>query len=113
MTTTTHDADERLNDAATLAFAMLRFEMAAAHRANEVKASVGGVRFLPCWREVQPSLIIPYLASCPSPAILAPTTWPGTVSLMLVSELSDDRREWAEYSFRNWTQHLAECAEKL
>ncbi|HSA57512.1 MAG TPA: hypothetical protein VLE53_17500 [Gemmatimonadaceae bacterium] len=95
-------ADKELVEAAELAFAMLRFEFGAAHRhfspdaggPHEGKRS--GVLFLPVSRPVPYDLVVPYLASCPGPAMLAPPTTAGMVSLMLLSELQGDRRRWAE-----------------
>jgi len=47
-----------------------------------------------------------FLAALPGPAIVAPTTTRGMIALMLVSELSDQRRASAQHSLNNQVASL-------
>jgi hypothetical protein len=104
-------SDRELVDAAALAFAMLRFESGAAHRrfspgrTNPSEAQPSLFLFLPVTRPVPRDQVVSYLASCPGPAILAPTTTAGIVSLLLLSELQGDRLRWAQDTFARYRAH--------
>ena len=115
-----HSLDEQsLTGAATLAFALLRFEKGAAHpsRAYEPPGTgslgVDTFRFLPSGRRVGADEVPGFLMSFSTPVLLAPTTWGGTIALFLLDELSGARRKSAEHSFANWQNHLAHVAGQL
>jgi hypothetical protein len=110
--------DPQLAEAASIAFAMLRFEMGAANTrftrgAGEGTLGVDTFIFLPVGRPVSRDLVVPYLASCPSPVLLVPTTTAGVVTLLLLSELESDRRQWAQHIFDNYLSIHAEKGEQL
>jgi hypothetical protein len=112
-------SDDELVEAAELAFAMLRFESGGAHRRFSPDASSPheGTRpaflFLPVSRPVPHELVVPYLASCPGPAMLAPTTTAGIVSLLLLSELQGDRLRWAQDTFARYRANVLEQGRAL
>jgi hypothetical protein len=109
---------ESLEQAATLAFALLRFETGAGNEslAGAAPDDVLGrdaFIFLPVVRRVGYANVVPYLAACPSPAILVPSSTRGMVALLLLSELTDDRRRWAENLFQDYRNSLRAAADRL
>ena len=109
---------ESLEQAATLAFALLRFETGAGNEslAGAAPDDVLGrdaFIFLPVVRRVGYADVVPYLAACPSPAILVPSSTRGMVALLLLSELTDDRRRWAENLFQDYRNSLRAAADRL
>lgn len=97
-------SDALLEGPATVGFAQLRFATAACHRYIARSSAPGhgslGVEaflFLPVAKRVKRAAA-PYLASCPSPALLLPTSTAGVIALILSSELERDRPQWAEHA---------------
>ena len=115
----TQGSDELRAEAARLAFTVLRFEEASAHLLR-ASAPEGALRvgrdayaFIPSWKLVHRNEAASFLAGLPSPALLAPTTIRGSVALLLLEELSGDRRRWAEKTFGNYAAVLDDIASRL
>jgi len=93
--------------AAQLAAAMLRFQEPLAHlnSADTPKGlpvvGVDAYAFVPSPRMVARDQVAVYLAALPSPAMLAPTTIRGIVSLILLQELSGERRAAMQHELDN------------
>jgi|SRR5687767_6739448 len=107
-----------LEQAAALAFALLRFEAGAAYNPYagappDDVAGRDGFTFLPVLRRVPSAEVVPYLASLPSPAMLMSSSPRGMVALLLLSELSGDRRKWAESLFEDYSKALRDAADRL
>lgn len=107
-----------LDQAAALAFALLRFEAGAAHNpwAGAPPDAVVGrddFTFLPILRRIPSADVVPYLASLPSPAMLVSASPRGTVALLLLSELTGERRHWAESLFAEHGRALRDAADRL
>lgn len=66
--------------------------------------------FLPSPRPVRRSQLAAHLASLPCPALLAPTTARGVVGLILLDELSGERRAAMQHELGNQSALLAEWA---
>jgi hypothetical protein len=111
-----HSADDRLMHAAALTFAMLRFEQRAAHErrgsSSHPLGQLGFDRFvfLPAWTSLPRDSVVDFLAHLPGPVFLFPTTSRGVTSLMLLDELSGDRRAWAQKTLDNQAAGVAEMA---
>lgn len=109
MTAIAHVADDLRLEAARIAFALIRFEEAAAqpYRASTPPGmlAVGAEAyvFTPSWRRVPRQEVESFLAGLPSPALLSPTTTRGVIALTLLHELSGERRRWAEKTLSNFT----------
>lgn len=58
--------------------------------------------FLPSWRATPRDRVEAFLVGLPSPALLAPTMRRGVVALLLLHELSGDRRRWFEKIGGGW-----------
>jgi len=119
MTTIATNTDDLRLEAARIAFALIRFEEVAAHPAG-ASTPPGSLRvgteeyvFLPSWRAVPRNEVETFLVGLPSPALLAPTTSRGVVALMLLHELSGDRRRWAEETLSNFAGGLEEIGPRL
>ena len=119
MTATAATTDALRSEAARLAFALLRFEGAAAHArpgsrpSGALQIGTEAYVFLPSWREVPFEEVEAFLVGLPSPALLAPTTVRGVIALTLVHELSGDRRHWAEKTLSNFVAGLEDMAQQL
>ena len=113
------EADDLRAEAARLAFALLRFESAVAHppRASTargaLKVGTEAYVFIPSWKPVPLGEVEAFLVAMPCPALLAPTTMRGTIGLLLLDELSGERRRWAEKTFRNFAVCLDETIGQL
>ena len=89
--------DDALVQAATLAFALVRFEEGAAHPPRNYsppgvpRIGTEAYVFIPSLRRVPRDAVVPFLAALPSPALLTPSTRRGIVALTLVDELTGDR----------------------
>jgi len=111
--------DEHRVAAAALAFALLRFEQAAAHPfpgAHPAAAPVPGIdvyTFLPSTQPVPATDVVLFLASLASPALLIPSTTRGIVSLVLHAELAGTRRTAFERIIANQSAALEEWARQL
>ena len=107
MTATAPEPDEVRLEAARLAFALIRFAQVSAHPTGGSRPrgapDIGTEAFVfgPSWRPVPRDEVATFLASLPSPALLAQTTSRGGIALTLLHELSGDRRKWAEKTFSN------------
>lgn len=111
--------DDLLLQAATLAFAMLRFEEGAAHLPTwhtppgHLKVGTEGWIFAP-GRRVVPKIEVPaYLAELGSPVLLFPTTLRGIVTLLRVDELAGERRAAAHHALRNQGAGISEMVARL
>jgi hypothetical protein len=113
------DTDDRRAEAARLAFALLRFEAPAAHlsRASTpsgaLQIGTQAYTFIPSWKTITNDEVEAFLVGLPSPALLAPTTRRGSIALLLLHELSGDRRRWAEKTFSNYAAVLEELVQQL
>jgi hypothetical protein len=106
-------------EAARLAATLLRFQEPAAHL-SRASTPLGALRvgteayiFIPSWKTVPRVEVESFLVSLPSPALLAPTTMRGSIALLLLHELSGDRRRWAEKTFSNFAAVMGEMAGQL
>ena len=111
--------DDLRAEAARLAFALIRFEGVAAHLARwstppgALRIGTEAYTFIPSWRSVPRDEVEAFLVGLPSPALLAPTTIRGMIALLLLHELSGDRRRWAEKTFSNYLAVLEETTGQL
>jgi hypothetical protein len=112
-------ATELRYQAASLAFALLRFADGAAHPdytatpAGMLRTGIDCYIFTPSWKRIAIRDVPRYLADLPSPAILAGTTTRGIASLTLVDELQGDRRAWARKTIDNQCDGLTTMATQL
>ena len=119
MTASTLVPDDTLMEAASLAFAMARFEEASAHWARHSippgapRLGVDAYGFLPSLRRVPRDGVPAFLAGLTSPAILTPSTMRGVVALILVDELSGDRAIGAQKEFNNQQLGLEEMVQQI
>lgn len=119
MTAPLPESDDVLMQAASLAFALIRFEEGAAHpfRASTPpgmpRIGEDAYVFAPSWREVPREEVSAFLAGLPSPALLSPTTTRGVVALTLLGELSGERAAWARKTLTNQRAGLEELAAQL
>ena len=111
LSTATSEASFDL-EAARLAAAMLRFQEPLVPLQEGVTPAgmpvVGkdSYSFIPSPKPVLREDIPAFLASLPSPAILAPTIVRGIVSVTLLDEISGDRRAAMEHEFDNQLSFL-------
>ena len=119
MTGSTLVPDDTLMEAASLAFAMVRFEEVSAHWARHSippgvpRIGVDAYSFLPSSRRVPRDGVAAFLAGLSSPAILTPSTMRGVVALILVGELSGDRALGARKEFSNQMLGLEEMVQQI
>ena len=113
------DTNDLRAEAARLAAALLRFAEGAAHlsRASTppgaLHVGTDACTFIPSWRSVPRGDVEGFLISLSSPALLAPTTMRGAIALLLLHELSGERRRWAEKTFSNYAVVIDEVAQQL
>jgi hypothetical protein len=106
-------------EAASLAFAMVRFEEVSAHWARHSsppgvpRLGVDTYSFLPSSRRVPRDGVAAFLAGLSSPAILTPSTMRGVVALILVDELSGDRAVATQKEFSNQMLGLEEMVQRI
>src|SRR5215831_8853169 len=112
-------ADDALSQAATLAFAMVRFDDRLAHPVRW-STPPGVLRegeecyvFIPSGRRVPIAEVPAFLAELSSPAILSPTMTRGIVTLTLLDELTGERRAHAQHNFDNQRSALESIAARL
>src|SRR5437016_125413 len=110
--------DDALRDAASLAFALIRFAEGAAHPLRGTPSGTPRVGdevyvFGPSSRRVPREDVPKFLAGLPAPAMLYPTTIRGIIALQLLSELSGDRAAGARKEFANQRGGLDEVAHQL
>ncbi|HET7039770.1 MAG TPA: hypothetical protein VFH97_07770 [Gemmatimonadales bacterium] len=119
MSATAPSTDYLRTEAARLAATLLRFEEPAAHLSGahtpEGRPRVGtdGYVFLPSWRTVPRAEVEAFLVALPSPALLVPTTIRGVIAVLLLHELSGDRRRWGEKTLSNFAANLEEVGGRL
>lgn len=107
MTGESTGANGELIQAATLAFAMLRFEEGASHPPTWhtppglLKVGTEGWIFAPSRRVVPRDEVPAFLTGLGSPALLFPSTLRGIVTLLRLDELAGERRAAAEHALRN------------
>ena len=105
-------ASELDHQAATLAFAMLRFADGAAHPdrsstpAGMLKTGTECYIFAPSPRPIAIKDVPQFLLDLPSPALLMPTTTRGIATLVLLGELTGDRLAWGRKTLTNQQQGL-------
>jgi hypothetical protein len=110
--------DALLMNAASLAFAVIRFAEGAAHPRRGTPADLPRVGedvyvFGPSSRRVPRDDVPRFLARLPAPVILYPTTVRGIIALQLLSELSGDRAAGARKELGNQRVGLDEMADQL
>ena len=111
---TSHEASNRevREEAARLAFTLLRFASAAGHPRlgttppGVLKMGTEAWVFGPSWQLVPNDGVIAFLSGLSSPALLNPTLIHGEVVLTLVDELAGERRRWAEKTLSNLVGNL-------
>ena len=107
MTAPRLESEDVLLQAASLAFALIRFEEGAAHPfrgatpPDMLQLGEGAYLLTPSWRHIPRADVPAFLAGLPSPALLSPTTTRGVVALTLLGELSGDRAAWARKTLAN------------
>jgi Asp-tRNA(Asn)/Glu-tRNA(Gln) amidotransferase A subunit family amidase len=111
--------DDTLMEAASLAFAMVRFEEASAHWPRHSippgapRLGEDAYGFLPSLRRVPRDGVVAFLAGLSSPAILTPSTMRGVVALTLTDELSGERAAGAKKEFSNQQLGLEEMVQQI
>ena len=119
MTAIAANTDDVRLEAARLASALIRFAQVAAHpmEASSPPASLrvgtDAYVFLPSWRRIPRDQVETFLISLPSAALLAPTTIRGVIALILLHELSGDRRRGFEKELDNFAAGLEEIGPQL
>ena len=119
MTAIAANTDDVRLEAAQLASALIRFMQVAAHP-MEGSTPLGSLQvgtdaciFLPSGRKVARDQVPTFLVSLPSPAVLAPTMTRGVIALILLHELSGDRRRGLEHELDNSAAGLEEMGQQL
>jgi hypothetical protein len=112
MTTDAPSADQLRQEAARLAFTLIRFEGASAHPMPG-RVGTDAYLFSPSWQHVPRSEVEAFLVALPSPALLSQTTSRGVIALTLLHELTGDRRRWAEKTLNNFAEGLGDLAPQL
>jgi hypothetical protein len=119
MTGSDVEPDETLMQAASLAFAMVRFAEGSAHPdrhslppgAPRLGEEVYG--FIPSLRRVPRDEVVAFLAGLSSPALLTPSTKRGIVALTSVDELRGDRAVGGRKVLSNQQLGLEEMVRQL
>ena len=111
--------DDGLLQAASLAFALIRFADGAAHPSrgatppDSPRLGEEAYIFAPSSRLVPLAQVPAYLASLPSPALLVPSTTRGVVVLLLLDELSGERAAAVRHNLANNRAGLDHIADTL
>src|SRR3954469_7808517 len=119
MTRADVEPDDTLMQAASLAFAMVRFQEGSAHLSRHsvppgaARLGVDAYGFIPSLRRVPRDQVVAFLAGLSSPAILTPSTTRGIVALTLVDELSGDRAVGGRKVLSNQQLGLEELVRQL
>lgn len=111
---TSHETgnQEVRDEAARLAFTLLRFASAAGHPrigttpSGVLKVGAEAWAFGPSWQLVPNDGVVAFLSGLSSPALLNPTLTRGEVVLTLVGELAGERRRRAEKTLSNLVGNL-------
>jgi hypothetical protein len=102
-----HVHDREIEEAASLAFAIIRFAQGAAHPPRGArppgtpKLGEDAFIFLPSERRVSSEDVPAFLSRLASPALISATTTKGIVSMHLLDELHGDRAKGARHIFTN------------
>ncbi len=119
MTAIAVNTDDVRLEAARLAAALIRFEQVAAHPMlgptpeGLLQVGTDAYVFIPSWRRIPRDEIERFLVSLPSPALLAPTTSRGMIALILLHELSGERRGGFQHELDNFAAALEDLAPQL
>ncbi len=119
MTAIAVDTDDVRLEAARLAAALIRFAQVAAHPLKtstppgSLRVGTEAYVLMPSSRWVPRDQLETFLVSLPSPALLAPTTIRGMIALILLHELSGDRRRGFEHEAGNSAAALEEIGRQL
>jgi hypothetical protein len=110
--------EEARLQAAALTFAMLRFEQESGHESHASdpdnrRLGLDHFVFLPSWKSISREEVVPFLASLSSPALIFPTTTRGVASLILLDELTGERRKWARKTLDNQLAIIDELASRF
>jgi hypothetical protein len=111
MTAPAFERDEVRHEAARLAFTVIRYESGAAHPLQRQDPDL--YSFLPSWRQIPAGEVEKFLIGLPSPALFYHTTIRQTVAMLLLNELSGDRRKWGEKTLSNFTSCFDTGCEQL
>ena len=110
---------EGIQGAASLAFAMIRFQEPVTHPdlgwvpPNRPHVGVDAYVFAPGGATIPRDEVVSYLTCLDSPAMMYQTTARGVIALYLLKELSGTRRASAEHALRNQQAALAHMAEAI
>ena len=113
------DRNGVVDEAARLAFAVLRFAEGAVQPSRGYKPpgmpplGEGVYVFAPSSRRVHSEEVPAFLAGLASPAILFPTTTRGVVAIQLLSELTGERATSARAEFGNQSGNLEDMVRPL
>lgn len=107
-------SEDLATQAASLAFAMIRFEERAAWPMDPtLERGVADYSFVPGWRGVPIDRVVPLLAGLPSPAWLLQTTVRGHVGVILLEELGEDRKRVMQKELDNQVSGINELSRSL
>lgn len=119
MTSTEPKTEDLRVEAARLAFTLLRFASAAGHpfpgseRPGVLKVGSDAWVFGPSWQRVASAEVEAFLSRLPSRALLSPTLMRGEVTLLLLDELTGERREWGEKTLSNLVSNFDDMVAQL
>ena len=119
MTAIHNSPDDLRLQAASLAFALLRFGAGACYRccsatpSGMLHAGTECYLFTPSWRRIPIAAVPRFLADLSSPALLTSTTTRGIASLTLLDELAGERRAWAQKILSNQQAGLEHLVTQL
>ena len=111
--------DDVRREAARLAAALLRFEEVATHPTlgntppGVLEVGRDAYIFIPFLHRIPREEIETFLVSLPSPALLAPTNSRGMIAVMLLHELSGERRAGFQHELENAAAALDDLASQL
>ncbi len=115
MTSSEPKTEDLRAEAARLAFTLLRFASAAGHplpgseRSGVPKVGSDAWVFGPSWQKVPSDGVEAFLTGLPSRALLNPNLIRGEVTLLLLDELTGERRRWGEKTLSN----LVACFDEM
>ena len=119
MTSSEPKTEDLRAEAARLAFTLLRFASVAGHplpgseRPGVLKVGSEAWVFGPSWQRVPSDEVEAFLARLPSRALLNPTLMRGEVTLLLLDELTGERRQWGEKTISNLVSNFDSMVAQL
>jgi len=119
MTAIATNPDHVRSEAARLAAALIRFAQVAAHPMQgstppgSSQVGTDAYVFAPSGRRVSRDEVETFLLGVQSPALLAPTTMRGVIALILLHELSGDRRRGFQHESDNQAAGVQEMGTQL